>query len=200
MKNRHLFIAWLGLVSLAVRADAREWITAPSYFTHDAQSGERVRQYTPIGPFYLQQRSDYRRSGYRQTRSSIQAGGSSDNLHIVEEWGRPVRPYGEWRFPYRPQSVPYDQWGPPVPGFSPGFGYPRSNQYPRGYGGYQGEPTWNPDAPANRTHVQPYPGYQPQPWHDGRYAPYDSRGPYGHPDLLLRERGRFELPREEPQP
>ena len=199
MKNRLLFVACLGLLSLVTRSEAGDWITAPSYYTHDAQSGARVRQHTPIGPFYIQSRGDYQRSGYRQTHSSIQAGGSSDNLHIVEEWGRPVRPYGEWRYPFRPYSVPYDQWAPPFPGFAPGFGYQRPfgpQLYPRGY---QGQRTNSP-ATADPTGFEPYPGYRPRPWHDGRYAPYDSRGPYGHPDLLLRQRGRFDLPQEGNEP
>ena len=101
-----------------------DWLTVPSYYSHDPQTGQRVQQYSPIGPFYTYQRGDYRRSGYRQTRSSIQAGGSADHMHIVEEWGNPVRPYGEWRFPYRPYSVPYDAWGPPP--FAGGYG-PRGN-------------------------------------------------------------------------
>jgi hypothetical protein len=201
MKNRRLAIAILSFALLAARADANEWITAPSYYSHDPQTGERLQQYTPIGPFYIQPRGDYRRSGYRHMRSSIQVGGSSDNLHVVEEWGRPVRPYGEWRFPFRPNSVPYDLWGPPLPGFAGGFGGPRSSathQRPYGPGREVAAPPG--DAPPNRINVRPYPGYRPQPWDDGRYPPYDSRGPYGYPDLLLREKGRFDLPREEAAP
>ena len=168
---------------------AGDWITAPSYYSHDPQTGQRVEQYSPIGPFYTYARGDFKRSGYRQLRSSIQAGGSSDNMHIVEEWGNPVRPYGEWRFPYRPYSVPYDVWGPrrqfagrgafaAGQGFrGPGFG---------GRGG--GLPPVPPAAPgaAPVPPFQAYPGYAPQPFDDGRYPPYDSNGPYGYPDLLQR--------------
>lgn len=115
----------------AASASAADWITAPSYFTHSPQTGERVAQYSPIGPVYAPQRPDLLQSGYRHTRSSLQAGNSIDHLHLVEEWGRPVRPYGEWRYPYRPYSVPYDAWGPPFGGFGgggagffhPGFGF-----------------------------------------------------------------------------
>ena len=74
------------------------------------------------------------RSGYRHYRSTIQAGGSADNLHIVEEWGRPVRPYGEWRFPYRPYSVPYSQWGQPFGGLGPGGVYAPGGVVPLGIG------------------------------------------------------------------
>ena len=82
-------VCTLGATSLP----AADWITAPSYYTHDKISGQRVAQYTPIGPFYYYQRADFMRSGYRNYRSSIQTGGSADNMHIVEEWGNPVIPY-----------------------------------------------------------------------------------------------------------
>ncbi len=55
----------------------------------------------------------------------MQVGQSADHMHVVEEWGRPVRPYGEWRFPYRPYSVPYQLWGAPFAGL---------NQMPWGWG------------------------------------------------------------------
>ena len=179
MRTRQLVLPWIGLLWVAAGAAAGEWITIPSYYTHDPQSGQRVQQYTPIGPFYVKPREDYRRSGYRHTRSSIQVGASSDNLHIVEEWGRPVRPYGEWRFPYRPNSVPYDLWGPPQAPF--GFANP---WFRPGHPGPRGPSIiGRNDSPNRRGHGQPYPGYHPQPWHDGRYPPYDSRGPYGYPEL-----------------
>ena len=123
-------VTFVFLVSCAVplRVLGGDWITAPSYYSHD-QSGQRVQQYTPIGPFYIYPSPDFQRSGYRHTRSSIQAGNSIDHYHLVEEWGRPVRPYDEWRFPYRPYSVPYGSWGPPYAGLGYGFG-----------GGYLGFP------------------------------------------------------------
>ncbi len=112
----------------ACAAWSADWITAPSYYTHDPMTGERVDQYSPIGPFYTYSSPDFMRSGYRHYRSSIEAGGSADNMHIVEEWGRPVRPYGEWRFPYRPYSVPYPAWGPPFAGWGNGAYYPYAPQ------------------------------------------------------------------------
>lgn len=137
MKTRLLTLAIaLAVLASASATQAADWITAPSYFTHSPQTGERVAQYTPIGPVYVPQRPDYLQSGYRHTRSSLQVGQSIDHMHLVEEWGRPVRPYGEWRYPYRPYSVPYQGWGPPFGGFGgfggAGFGFPF---FPGGVGG-----------------------------------------------------------------
>src|SRR5205823_10033375 len=84
-------------------------------------------QYAPIGPFYYFTRPDYLKSGYRQYRSTIDLGNSSDNMHIVEQWGAQVVPYEQWRFPYRPYSAPYQAWGPPYGGLGGGTGgYPYS--------------------------------------------------------------------------
>jgi hypothetical protein len=158
MRYSLLLVALIGLVAWATDSTAQDWITAPSYYSHDPQSGRRVSQYAPIGPFYQQTRPDYRSSGFWHTRSSIQAGGSSDNLHIVEEWGRPVRPYGEWRFPYRPYSVPYPMWGPQFYGFGFGQGF------------------WPPLGPvAPHGQPGPYGRYPSSPSvEDGRYPPYRS--------------------------
>ncbi len=102
-----------------------DWLTAPSYYTHDWSTGERVSQYCQIGPYYYLCRPDYLKSGYRQYRSTIDLGNSSDNMHIVEQWGAPVRPYEEWQYPFRPFSVPYGAWGPPYGGLGGGGGlYP----------------------------------------------------------------------------
>lgn len=141
-------------------ASATDWITAPSHYTHDPVTGERVTQYSPVGPFYTFPRADYRKSGYRHTRSSIQAGRSADHLHIVEEWGRPVRPYGEWRFPYRPYSVPYPAWGPPYAGLSQPGSYP----YPY--------PPGAPNDQQGGMYPDPYGRQQPTPYYDGSYPSY----------------------------
>ncbi len=167
-------VARFGMSALALAFCAAccgaDWITAPSYYTHDPQTGQRVDQYTPIGPFYTFARTDYLQSGYRHTRSSIQAGTSVDHMHIVEEWGRPVRPYGEWRFPYRPYSVPYGLWGPPFAGL----------QYP--YPWYYGRPGPGP-APGALGDVDPYGRQSPPPYADDLYPPFHSgrgeRGPRG---------------------
>jgi hypothetical protein len=128
------------------RAD--EWLAAPSTYTHDPRTAERVRQYTPIGPVYAYPDPTIQ-SGYRHVRSTIRAGDAADYLHVVEQWGdTPVRPYGEWLYPYRPYSVPYELWGP---------------QYfldPFGFGG--------PFPDANPPHQKPYPRFPgPRPQHPG---------------------------------
>ena len=158
---------------------AADWLTAPSYYTHDRVTGHRVAQYSPIGPYYYYSRPDYLRSGYRHFRSTIQAGGSADNMHLVEEWGRPVRPYEEWRFPYRPYSVPYDQWGPPFGGLGPGgvFAPGGYGGYSIPYGGYGGG-----FGHGHGHHHGPAANYA-QPWLDGYYPQYDQRdrSPYYRP-------------------
>jgi hypothetical protein len=163
---------------LVLTAGAADWITAPSTYTHDPTTAERVAQYSPIGPFYYFPRPDYMKSGYRHLRSTIDIGNSSDNLHIVEEWGRPVRPYDEWRFPYRPYSVPYDAWGPPFGGLGGGNGmYPYSGG---GFGGGFGP--WFPGGGGGPGGNQPAVNFA-QPWLDGHYPQYDlnDRTPYWRP-------------------
>jgi hypothetical protein len=177
----HIAILALLLAALSPLAGgAADWITAPSYYTHDWTTGHRVAQYSPIGPYYYYARPDFLRSGYRHYRSTIDLGNSSDNLHIVEEWGRPVRPYEEWRFPYRPYSVPYDLWGPPFGGlgnagaFFP-FGafpgpYPYSAPGPYPYSGSGAGDGHGHHVP----HFPPAVNYA-QPWLDGHYPQYDTR-------------------------
>ena len=116
-------------------AEAADWIVAPSYFTHDPQTGKRVAQYTPIGPVYSYWRADYVESGFHHYRSSIVYGGTADNYFRVKEWGRPVRPFGEWRFPYRPYSVPYPLWNTPYYGmYQFNGGWPVPYPYAPGHG------------------------------------------------------------------
>jgi hypothetical protein len=118
----------------------------------------------------------------RHVRSSVQAGGSASHTHIVEQWGNnPVRPYGEWRFPYRPYSAPYSEWGPPNnylggrPFIGGGFGGRAGIGPGAGIGlGQQGiNRNIAPYAPRN------YPGGDPRtrdrPYDDGRY-PSHRRG------------------------
>lgn len=155
-----------------LRAD--DWMTWPSTYTHDKQ-GVRVDQYAmavePMGP----DRSSYQRSGYRHFRSTLQAGQSADNYHVVEQFGAPVVPYEQWRFPFRPYGVPYDAWGPQTPmnminasGPNVGYGYP--NIYPpawpipttppTGTGSGTTPPTTPPVAPGYPPYYGPYgPGY-----------------------------------------
>lgn len=158
------FAAILGpLLTTAGNAWAIDWLTAPSYYTHEPLQGQRVAQYSPIGPYYYYQRPDFARSGYRHYRSSIQAGGSADNLHIVEEWGRPVIPYEAWRSPYRPYGVPYDAWGPPFGGYVPYGGAFGGFGGGGGGGGPGAGPMPNPLTIPNG----------PGPWFDGHWPTYD---------------------------
>jgi hypothetical protein len=159
-------LALIAVVSAASLAHAADWNTAPSYYTHDPNTAERVTQFSPIGPFYVYAPPDYVKSGYRHTRSSVQAGGSADNLHIVEEWGRPVQPYEQWRFGNRPYGDnPYPAWGPPFagagifPGYGYGGGFGGGGIGPGGYGG-GASPYYQMQGPA--------------PWLDGYYPSYDS--------------------------
>jgi hypothetical protein len=172
---------------------AQDWIAAPSTYTHDPQTRQRVSQYSPIGPVYALGRNPTQ-SGYRHIQNTIRAGGAADYLHVVEEWGNnPVRPYGEWQFPFRPFSAPYPYWGPPVVmGFGfPGFGAFGGNSpywYGDGYGdGLEGKwphfggpgmggPGFGGPGPGHPYPGHPYPGHSPHPGP----APGGHRPP-GHP-------------------
>jgi hypothetical protein len=91
-----------------------DWTTMASTYTHDPQ-GQRVDQFSSgVEPVAIE-RPDFVRSGFRHTRSTLQAGSSADHYHSVEQWGPNVRPYGEWRYPTRPFSVPFPAWGPQLP-------------------------------------------------------------------------------------
>jgi hypothetical protein len=175
-------------------ATAADWLTAPSYYSHDPRTGERVTQYAQTGPVYRYDRPDYLQSGYRQSTFNLQMGRSVDHMHIVEEWGRPVRPYGEWQYPYRPYSVPYQGWGPPFGGLNVYNGYgpyyggapgagpapiPPAGFPPGGYGGIPGGGgALNTIPPASLT--------------DPRYP--DNGGSYPAPNPYPHNRGGWDLP------
>ncbi len=116
-------------------------MTWPSTYTHEPMTGQRIDQFAlaeqPNAPY----REDFTRSGYRHFRSTLQAGQSADNMHVVEQWGRPVVPYEQWRFPFRPYAVPYDAWGPQAPyGITNGyFGLGNFGAPGRGGQGYGGQ-------------------------------------------------------------
>ena len=128
----------IAIVAISAQdASAGDWFFMPSSYSHSPVTGQRVRQFAPTPPVIVYERPDYTRSGYRQTRSSINVGGSSDNYHVVEQYGQNIRPYGEWLFPYRPYGVPYDAWGPPFGGVNGdyyGDAYLRGGDARRGYG------------------------------------------------------------------
>ena len=131
---------FLAVICTASKAEANDWLTLPSSFSHDVH-GVRVAQYAAIDAPTVAATPPLQTSGYTHTRSSLNYGQSADNYHRVEEWGAPVRPYGEWRFPYRPYSTPYPNWGPPFAGLNLGFpfaGYGPAFGGGRGNGGRWG--------------------------------------------------------------
>lgn len=187
------------LLSCTGPASAGDWITAPSTYTHDSMSGERVKQYSPIGPFYTYPQASFTRSGYRNTRSSLQVGTSADHYHTTEQWGKPVQPYGEWRFPYRPYSVPYDAWGPqffggvPFGRFQQGFGAGYGGGFPGGGFPGGGHPGGGIVPPGHGSMQRPgivspnplQPGFSgQQQLLDGRYPPFDQLGPFERKQLF----------------
>jgi len=111
------------LVIVASPAMAFDWLTMPSKYTHDPVSGQRVAQYRPVDAPRAPQVSNFVSSGFTQTRSTLQFGASADNYIRNEKWGDPVRPFGEWRFPFRPFSTPYPNWGAPYTGFGPNLNF-----------------------------------------------------------------------------
>lgn len=91
-----------------VSAQACNWMTAGSYYTHSPATQERVHQFSP-DPKVIHT-PDPTVSTYRHQRSSLIVNGSMDQYHKVYRSGGVVRPYGEWQRPYRPYSVPYSDW------------------------------------------------------------------------------------------
>lgn len=153
LMNLLLGVAFAAFMHSSV--DARDWIFSPSTYSHDWQSGQRVTQFAPIPPVIVYQRPDYLKSGFRHQRSTINAGGSQDNYHVVDQYGGEVRPYGEWLYPYRPYSVPYDAWGPPFGGvngemYRDNFrsGYPATRGGPRRFDDFGGGAMAGPEAAA----------------------------------------------------
>lgn len=142
----------LVLVAFVARSRADDWMTWPSTYTHSHITGQRVDQHTqPVEPI-APQRTDLQRSGYRHYRSTLQAGESADNIHIVEQWGTPVMPYEAWRFPFRPYGSPYPAWGPPTPYglFNANIGFQGANHY--GYGHPMPHGNYGPAiVPPNQT-------------------------------------------------
>ncbi|WP_235934786.1 hypothetical protein [Candidatus Laterigemmans baculatus] len=188
-------LALLVLLAANAAGNARggEWLTAPSFYTHDPHTGLRTSQYAAPPPAAVPQPASFRSSGYTHLRSSIQVGQSADNYHRVEQWGPPVRPYGEWRFPYRPYSVPYPEWGAPLAGLNLGgfpYGYPGYHPGPGGHPGHDhpGDDDWGGGhrggGPQPPMPYQPYPSgprspYPVPPYADGYYpsVPFRPRLP-----------------------
>jgi len=108
------------LTLMTSSAVAGDWIISRSFYTHDPQTGHRTHQFARPPETIVPVDPSLRSSGFSHFRSSINFGQSADNYHRVTQWGDPVRPYGEWRFPFRPYSVPYQWWGEPYGGLQLG--------------------------------------------------------------------------------
>lgn len=92
-----------------------DWLTARSTYTHEPTTGGRVSQFAPIElPTAAAQ--PISSSGFSHFRSTLNFGTSADNYFRVDKWGEPVQPFGAFRFPFRPFSTPYANWGPPLLG------------------------------------------------------------------------------------
>lgn len=84
---RTLFV-FLALIPTAAGVSvAGDWIHAPSDFTHNPYSGQRVVQYAPRPPAYYRYYNDYAVSGYRLTNSTLRVGSSVDRTYFAETWG-----------------------------------------------------------------------------------------------------------------
>ena len=126
LTRRFLFQWVTALVVVAGSAEAvraGDWLTSPARYTHSSRSGYRVNQYQPIAPVYHTPNAN--QIVYRSMRSALQVGNSADYYYFVDQYGDAIRPYGEWRYPYRPFSTPYPNWRPQPFGFGGnGFGDP----------------------------------------------------------------------------
>jgi hypothetical protein len=100
----------------AAGAAQASWIFAPSYYSHDPATGQRVAQFAPEEPAYAAVDPTFMRSGYRHNRTTLRGlDGTADRMHVVETWGEgeSIRPYGEWEYPFRAGATPYGPWGNP---------------------------------------------------------------------------------------
>lgn len=151
-------------------ASATDWIVKAAHYTHEPTRGYRVNQYAPIPEVY--HTPDPNRSVYYHSRSTLQVGDTASYYHRVQQYGAPVRPYDEWRFPFRPFSVPYPLWGPQPMPWGGGWGWGGGVG---GGGGGIGSP-FGPYGVVNGS------GFPP-PWNDGTY-----------PDITRQPAGPMPLP------
>ena len=91
-----ILIGFLTLSGLAIApvasCEANDWTLAPSTYSHNPETGQRVAQYAQPQPAFVYENPTYLKSGYHHRRATLRnADGSLDQLHIVEEWGRAVR-------------------------------------------------------------------------------------------------------------
>lgn len=182
MNSPLIFRTFVVLMAACQCACAGDWMTWPSTYTHDPVTGHRIEQYAaPVEPL-APNAGNLVRSGYRHYRSTIQAGQSADNLHLVTEWGRPVMPYEHWRFPYRPYGVPYQGWGPPTPSvysnFNAGYG-PAYGGQGRPHGGSPGGPGGSMGGGAAGSAAQANPALSGGAWDSSGNGPAAYGGGYG---------------------
>ncbi len=142
-----------------------DWTTLASTYTHDG-TGNRVDQHSLPVPAYSGERPDLVKSGFRYSRSSIQVGFGVDHYHTTEQWGGPIQPYGQWRYPFRPYSVPYGAWGPQLPqvvvgGLGNGNGW-NGGGNANGWHGPVGPGPNNPNVPPQGQPMNP--PINPQAW------------------------------------
>ena len=166
---------------------ADDWMTWPSTYTHEPVRGRRVDQYAqPVQPI-AHRDPTFQRSGYRNYRSTLQGANSADNMHIVEQWGAPVVPYEQWRFPFRPYGTPYNAWGPQAPygvfngNINTNIGQ-SGNHPPHGYQAPPGSSPHTGQSQAGNMGQPPvgYPGY-PQPGYTYPGYPYPGNSNQGYP-------------------
>ena len=190
MNSRLLFHCLIAFVFSTHFALAGDWMTWRSSYTHDPLSGQRVDQYAPAVEPIAPDQGNLVRSGYRHYRSTIQAGQSADNLHVVHEWGRPVAPYEHWRFPFRPYGAPYDAWGPQTPNVLNSFSFGNhgfgSRQHPPYGASAYGAPATQPGtgsggmpSPGSGQHLSApyYNGQHPGAHHHGSNSVYGGYQP-----------------------
>lgn len=177
--------------------NAADWTAMASTYTHDA-AGQRVDQFAEGVAPHSNERPDFVQSGFRSTRSSLQVGFTSDHYHTTEQWGGGVQPYGQWRYPYRPYSVPYGAWGPQLPQVVGGFGGWGGGVVPSGWGnpawgmnpwqagGANGNLNGNPNGNGNGAGANGNPAMPPngqfnngQQW--GNVGPGGPGGPWNNP-------------------
>lgn len=169
MKHGMLFLIAL---LFSTSAPAGDWVTWRSFYTHRAETGQRTQQHTRPPESQVPHDPTFQTSGFTHIRSSLNFGQSADNYHRVQQWGAEVRPYGEWRFPYRPYSVPYPMWGEPYAGLNiGGYPYPPYPPMPLNQGGVGG------GVPGTTPPVGPTNPWQP-PMGGSGYWPWNSGNPY----------------------
>ena len=86
-KLLRLLTIFTPLLCLPGYAQADSWVFQQSYYSHDPVTHVRIGRSSHGGPYYTRPRGAYVRSGYRNLRSTITAGGRSyDHINVFESW------------------------------------------------------------------------------------------------------------------